>query len=47
MLHYKYYLCQVLGDSSSPVGIWNLSVLQVHGLPPNILIQQNCTIVGP
>lgn len=27
MLHYKYYLCQVLGDSSSPVGIWNLSVL--------------------
>lgn len=37
----------MLGYSSSPVGVWNLGVLQVHSLPPNILVQQDCTVVGP
>lgn len=41
------YLCQVLGDPSAPVGIRNLSVLQIHSLPAHILVQQNRTIVGP
>lgn len=39
------YLGQVLGYSSPPVRIWNLGVLKVHRLLPNVLIQKYCAVV--
>lgn len=41
-----YDLSEVFGDLSSPVSFRNLGVLQIHGLLPHILIQQNSPVMG-